>query len=647
MNFAAPENLVYLWFVPLAALLLVDAHRRRVARVQRIAGVAGGVRSLRIAPGKAVFKGILLVLALTLTTLSLARPQWGFEWQTVRTTGADVIIAVDVSNSMLAADIDPSRLERAKREVIDLLNLMRGDRVGLVAFAGDAYVQCPLTEDYAAARMFINYLDTSLIPVQGTDLGKAIRTATQALAAGGPESTAGRAIILITDGEDQEGNAKAAAAEAKAKNVKLFTIGVGSREGAPIPLPAGGFKKDASGNMVVTKPDERILQEIAVDTGGVFVRSVAGDMDLQKIYSHGILQNVERGELGESRKKQWFERFQWFLAGAFLLLIGESAIRDVVFKGAGIAGGLLLLGFLGGGGRAEAGTLKDAHEAFEEGQYDKAAEGFLGAEAEHPDDPELSYNRAVSQFKQGKLEEAARGFDKAAKAPAAELKQRSLYNLGNSYAGQQKFDEAIKSYEEALKLTPEDKEAKDNLAAVKKLKEQKQQQQQQQKQDKQKQDQKQDQKRDPQDQSGSGSDQQQQQNQSGSASDQPPQQQQADQDPKDPQGQKDQQGSGSARQQQAQHGSGSDQTPQKPQDQQQGSGSEGPPQQQADAGTGSKDQPAQPASPEPQPMDKKTAELKASQEQAEQVLRSVDDQARKYLGMPKTTKKPRVLDKDW
>lgn len=655
MNFAAPENLIYLWLVPLAMLMLALANRRRSQRVRRIAGGTGSGDTVRIAGGRALFKNFLLVAAFTCALIALARPQWGFEWQAVRTTGADVIIAIDVSNSMLATDIDPSRLERAKREVIDLLALMRGDRVGLVAFAGDAYVQCPLTEDYAAARMFINYLDTSLVPIQGTDLGKAIRIATQALVDGGPDSTAGRAIILITDGEDQEGNAKAAAAEAKAKNVKLFTIGIGSRDGAPIPLAAGGFKKDASGNMVVTKPDERILQEIAVDTGGVFVRSVAGDMDLQKIYSQGVLQNVERGQVSESRKKLWFERFQWFLGAAFLLLLIESALRDVVIKRAASAAGLAIALTLSGiGSRAEASPLKDAHEAFEANQFDKAADGFLIEEATHPDDPEITYNRAVSQFRQGKLEEAARGFDKSAKAPQKDLAQRSLFNRGNAYAGLSKFDDAIKSYEEALKLAPDDKDSQDNLAAVKKLKELQKQQQEQKPSDQQKNqqgsgsdqqqqhgsgsDQQQqgsgsDQQQAQQGQQGSGSDQQQPQGQNGSASDQHQAQQGSDagsgSDKQSTPSGSDQQGGGSDSQQQA-SGSGSDQTtaPTQADAGSSGSGSDG-------------------AAKTASAKDHRSADQQANERQAEQVLRSVDDQARKYLGMPKVTKKPRVLDKDW
>lgn len=638
MTFAAPENLIYLWFLPLIAVLLVLAHRRRVARVQRIAGAAG--RSAQVSTGRVVLKGVLLASAFGLATLALARPQWGFEWQTIRTTGADVVIAVDVSQSMLATDIDPSRLERAKREVIDLLGLMRGDRVALVAFAGEAYVQCPLTEDYAAARMFINYLDASLVPVQGTDLGKAIRVATEALVDGGPESSAGRAIILITDGEDQEGNAKAAAAEAKAKGIKLFTIGIGSAEGAPIPLASGGFKKDGAGNMVVTKPDERVLQELAVDTGGIFVRSVAGDMDLQKIYSQGILQGVERGELGETRKKQWFERFQWFLAAAFVLLVLESLVRDVVFKVSGAGGaGLALLFALAAGSRAEASTLKDAHDAYDAAQYDKAAQGFLSEEAERPDDPELTYNRAVSQYKQGKLDDAARGFDKAAKAESPELKERSLFNLGNSYAGLSKYDEAIKAFEGALAVKPGDKETEENLAAVKKLKEM--QQQQQQKQDQQKKDQ------------GSDDKKQEEPQKSDQGSDQKDKQEKQDGQPKpgdDKQEPQQQAGSGSGSDSQPedkQTASQPDQKQSKPGDK--GSEEKKPDdaQEQAQNGSGSDEkEPAKPAE-KAASKDHKTAAEQADAQQAEQVLRSVDDQARKYLGMPKTQKKPRVVEKDW
>ncbi len=628
IDFAAPEQLVYLWLLPVAALIFVLAEKRRVRRIARLGFQGASAPKLR--SGVRVLRGLCLLGALAMATIALARPRWGFEWRTVRTTGADLVIAVDVSNSMLATDVDPSRLERAKRELVDLLAMMRGDRVGLVAFAGDAFVQCPLTEDYGAARMFVGFLSPSLVPVQGTDLGRALRVATKALDDGGSESNTGRAIVLVTDGEDQEGNAKAAADEAKAKGIKVFTIGIGSLAGAPIPLAEGGFKKDAAGNVVVTKPDERVLQEIAVATGGMFVRSVAGDLDLVKIYEQGILAGVERGVRGETRKKEWFERFQWFLAAAFLLLLGESALRDVVAKAAGFA---FILGSFGlfGGGAARAGTLKDAHDAYAKGEYGKAAEGFLAEEIEHPEGelgPEMSYNRGVSQYREGKLDDAAKGFAKAAEAPNPELKARSLYNLGNAYAGLKKYDDAIGAYTKVLEMQPEDKETTENLEFVKKLKELQQQQQQQQKQDQnekpedqQKQDQ---QKQESGSDSGSGSDEQQQKPESGSD-----QQQQAE----------------------PQSGSGSDE--QKPE-----AGSDQQQQAQADPGSGSDEQAKeqQPA-PQPGPEEQKPSQQQAaapkldaeqqSKEQAEQVLRSVDDQAQKYLGMPRTKARPKNLTRDW
>ena len=328
MSFGHPEWLQLLWLLPVAAAVLWQSQRRRLQRLALVAGAKGGGFGLLI-PGRTVSKGVMYLVALAGLVVALAAPRWGFRWLDVKGRGSDLIIAVDVSSSMLAQDVNPSRLERAKREILDLLPALKGDRVGLVAFAGDAFVECPLTEDYAAVRMFISYLAPDLIPTQGTDLGGAIATSLKALLDGSPEGIEGRAILLITDGEDQESNADRMVAEAKAKGVRIYTIGVGSLAGAPIPLVDGGFKKDAEGNMVVTKPGEAALAKIAVDSGGVFVRSVNGGMDLAQLYAEHIHKDVAQREFQATRQKLWFERFQWFLALALVLLVGESCWRDV------------------------------------------------------------------------------------------------------------------------------------------------------------------------------------------------------------------------------------------------------------------------------------------------------------------------------
>ncbi|QPJ63841.1 MAG: VWA domain-containing protein [Candidatus Nitronauta litoralis] len=262
-----------------------------------------------------------------LFTGALAQPRWGFQWDQLHQRGADVIVAFDVSTSMLATDIKPNRLERAKRKVTDLIHMLNGDRIGLVAFAGTSFVQCPLTLDYEAAEIFLSALDVDLIPVQGTALGHAIRTSINAFSKKEKKS---KALILITDGEDHSGTAMMAAQEAREEGVKIFVIGIGSDDAVPIPDPSsgGGFKKDAKGNVVMSRLNETLLRKIAEETGGSFVRSVTGDLDLEKIYEEEIKTRVEQKDLKSNRRRRWQEQFQWFIALGLVFLVVERGIRE-------------------------------------------------------------------------------------------------------------------------------------------------------------------------------------------------------------------------------------------------------------------------------------------------------------------------------
>jgi Ca-activated chloride channel family protein len=268
----------------------------------------------------------LLIWGILFLMIALAQPRWGFQWQDLKQRGVDIVVALDVSNSMRATDIKPSRLERAKYKVTDLLRMLKGDRVGVVAFAGTSFLHCPLTLDYQAAEMFLSALDTDLIPLQGTALGHAIETSIQAFSTTEKKS---KAILLITDGEDHEGAVLKAIKKAKKEGVKIFVIGIGRDEGVPVPDPkGGGFKRNQSGEIVLSKINEPLLEKIAVDTGGAYVRSVLGDMDLQTIYLEQIQQSLEKKELKSSRRKRWTERFQWWLFAGLLCLAGERWVRE-------------------------------------------------------------------------------------------------------------------------------------------------------------------------------------------------------------------------------------------------------------------------------------------------------------------------------
>jgi Ca-activated chloride channel family protein len=329
MNFENVQILILLWILPVMAFFYLWAFRKK----ERLLHIFCAQPSLLtgLLPGfsrkKQVAKAALLIAVIGCALLALARPRWGFQWQEVKRKGIDIIVAVDLSQSMMATDVDPSRLERAKREITDLLRMLRGDRIGLVAFAGSSFIQCPLTLDYNAFGIFLDALSPDLIPVPGTAIAQAIETS---LSAFDPKQRTSKAIILITDGEDHVGNPIAAAKKAKEEGVRIFTIGIGSSEGAPIPLPGpeGGFKKDRQGNLILTRLDEATLEKIALTTGGAYVHSVTGDMDLQSIYLKGIRKGMKQTELATSRQKKWRERFQWPLFLAVLFLTIEGFLRE-------------------------------------------------------------------------------------------------------------------------------------------------------------------------------------------------------------------------------------------------------------------------------------------------------------------------------
>jgi Ca-activated chloride channel family protein len=334
VQMGSPESLWLLWLVPALGGFFIYSFRtktrllRRFASAEMLARLTSGVSRPR-----QILKALLVMAGTLACVLALAGVRWGFTWEEVKREGVDIVVALDVSDSMLVEDAEAgghlSRLERAKREITDLLRLLEGDRIGLVAFAGTAFVECPLTLDYGAAEIFLDSIDTDLIPVKGTDLAEAIAVSLEAFEGGSHDSSA---VILITDGEDHSGAALEAAEEAKTAGVRIFTIGIGRDEGAPIPAPGGGFRRDRRGEIVLSRLDETTLQKIALETGGSYVRSVTGDVDLEQIYAQGIKAVLEDQDLGSRRRQRWEERFQWLVAVALLVLMAEPLISDRVRK---------------------------------------------------------------------------------------------------------------------------------------------------------------------------------------------------------------------------------------------------------------------------------------------------------------------------
>ncbi|KJU85697.1 von Willebrand factor type A domain protein [Candidatus Magnetobacterium bavaricum] len=273
-------------------------------------------------------KTALVIAALVFCTLALMRPQWGFHLEEVRQYSSDILIALDMSKSMLATDIKPNRLQMAKLAIGDFLKRLKGDRVGLIGFAGESFVFSPLTVDYGGFMFALNDLGVNSIPVGGTSIRSAIEEAVN-LYAGNPSKD--KTLILITDGEDHEGNALEAADKAKAAGVVIYTVGIGTREGELIQVPdeSGGkaFVKDAAGGIVKTALDEETLKRISLATGGTYVRAGGADLGLDLIYRDRLSRSEKKGT-EEKMKKRYDERFQIPLAVAVLLLAVESILGE-------------------------------------------------------------------------------------------------------------------------------------------------------------------------------------------------------------------------------------------------------------------------------------------------------------------------------
>lgn len=466
MKFAHPYLLNVLWVLIPVFGILVYGIRKQKKILSRFAGqemffsVVPG-----FSPGIRWIKAILFTLAAGFAIVALAGPQLGYRWEKTTQKGVDIMIALDCSRSMLAQDIKPNRLERAKREIVDLLGMMKSDRAGLVAFSGRAILQCPLTLDHEAFNIFLKVLEPGFLPVGGTNLDEAIKTSFSGFE---KASDTDKAIIVITDGENTAGDVEATAKEMAEKGIKIFTIGVGDTQGAPIPDEAGGFKKDSSGTIILSKIDETGLEKLAALTGGTYVRSVAGDMDLDLIYTDKILGTMERKTLTSGKKKVWENRYQWFLFPSLVLLLiefflssGKKSPRVSVFLFACIIG--MAAPTIPVYAQTVSASVRQGIEAFDQQQYETAKKHFIDAQLASPENAKLYYNIGAAAYMNKEYEQARKNFLEAAKTKDTKLQHDARYNLANTDYRLGNLDEAIKGYEAILKDFPGDTEAKENL----------------------------------------------------------------------------------------------------------------------------------------------------------------------------------------
>ncbi len=325
MHFADPRMLHLLWLLPLLAWLLHALYYRRQSRLSRVVALKllpEGTTQFSLRRGR--LKAALFLFGVAATILALARPQWGYAMREVKRQGLDILIAVDVSKSMLTQDVTPNRLQRTKLAIKDLVKKLKGDRVGIIAFAGDAFLVCPLTIDYNGFLMGMSDLDADTIPRGGTNISSAIEEAVKTY---GDKNQPYKVLVLVTDGEDLEGDVLKIARKAKDKGIRIFTVGIGTQEGDLIRsgTAASEFLKDSEGNYVKSQLNENLLQQIAYITGGAYVRSSGAQFGLDYLYERQLAP-IEKHEIEHKIEKKYYERFQWFLALALMAFALESLV---------------------------------------------------------------------------------------------------------------------------------------------------------------------------------------------------------------------------------------------------------------------------------------------------------------------------------
>ena len=549
MQFAQP-----LWLIAgiAACAALIWQYRRfdlaqRAALAQFAAARLLHKLTTSISTSRRRVKRTLFTLGVGLLFVALARPQAGFVWQETHRKGLELLFAVDTSKSMLAQDVKPDRLTRAKLAVTDLVAKLKGDGVGLVAFAGDAFLQCPVTLDYSAFHESLDALDTNTIPRGGTDIAATIR---ESEAVFKTRTTAEKILVLITDCEDLGGEGITAAQQVAKSGVKIFTVGVGSTTGELVPIPSenGGadFAKDENGQLVKSHLDDATLKKIAEATGGMYQPLGAQGEGLTTIYDKGLA-HFTRENLSSRQAKVPLEKFYWALLAALACFVSELLIgnrRSVrapkvvpVPEKRKLAPGLrpatAAIALLAGVASAHAVTPQSAEQAYQKGDFAKAEQEYAATATKQPAKAELHFNAGSAAYKAGDYAKAMAGFEQSLKTEQVPVQEGAYYNLGNTqYRLGQKtekekpqdtiktWEAAVKSYDAALQIAANDTEAKHNRDLVKRRIDELKKQEEQKKQDQQKQDQRdQQQNQDNKDQKDQSKDQQQNKDQQNQKSD--------------------------------------------------------------------------------------------------------------------------------
>ena len=474
-RFEEPTYLYLLAALPLIAILRWVLERKQLKRL-KLFGDPTLLRHLMpdVSKMRPVVKFWMLLAAMALIIVMMARPQMGTRISHEKRTGIESIIAMDISNSMLAEDVTPSRLDRTKMMVENLVDNFTDDKIGLIVFAGDAFVQLPITSDYVSAKMFLSEIEPSLIATQGTDIATAINMAANSFT---QQQGVGKAIIVITDGEDHEGGALEAAKAAKKKGMRVYVLGVGSDKGAPIPMGNGDYMKDKTGNTVMTKLNEEMCRQIAEAGGGAYIH-VDNNTNAQRQLD-SELAKLSKKEMQSTIYSDYDEQFQAFGIIAIILLILEICIlesKNPIARRLNIFGRkqrtttliVALLVASASFAQNDRRYITQGNKLFRSGQFDKAEVAYRKAIEKNPRNPQAHYNLGNSLMAQKKDSAAVQSFQKSTELETSKIrKAMAFHNMGVVCQQHKMYGEAIEAYKNSLRLNPKDDATRYNLELCK------------------------------------------------------------------------------------------------------------------------------------------------------------------------------------
>ncbi len=478
-RFADPIYLYLLAVIPVLAVIRFLTYRNQKKRLRKF----GDPKLLRelmpdVSRFRPAVKFWILQGALALLIVMLARPQFGTKINNEQRVGIETIIAMDISNSMMAEDITPSRLDRSKMMVENLVDHFTNDKIGLIVFAGDAFVQLPITSDYVSAKMFLSSIDPSMMATQGTDIARAIDMAAHSFT---QEEGIGKAIIVITDGEDHEGGALEAAKAAKDAGMRVYVLGVGSTKGSPIPIPGtGDYMKDNTGNTVMSALNEEMCRQVAQAGGGAYIHVENNSAAQDQLDNE--LDKLAKKETTSTVYSEFDEQFQAVAILALLLLILEICIfdrRNPLIRRLSLFGSkkkaaatvALLLVALTASAQTDRQYIREGNKQFRLGQYDKAEVSYRKAVEKNPKNPQAAYNLGNALMAQKKDSAAVQQFEQSARMEANPLRKSAAYhNMGVICQTHKMYDDAIEAYKNSLRLNPNDDETRYNLVLCKHLK---------------------------------------------------------------------------------------------------------------------------------------------------------------------------------